>query len=154
MIIQLVTLREGVPQKVREQCDPKALDLEFVDLVYVVPVTIDGLLEKGPDTLSFKGELKSRVRHTCGRCLKEVDEKVDLPFDLYYEIKGKTEIDTTDDLREVLILDHPISFLCSEDCRGLCPRCGQNRNEAVCQCEGQNDHPFAKLKDGRFKKED
>ena len=49
-------------------------------------------------------------------------------------------------LREQVILDAPMQPLCREDCRGLCPVCGQDRNERRCDCrEQEQTSPFAVL---------
>jgi len=134
MKISIRLLRDGFPKAVHEEYDPKQLDLEFVDLIYLERVILDGMVEKFRDTLTFRGHLTSRVEHTCARCLKAVEERCDRPFELVYDVRGKEEVDTLDDLREVLILDHPIQFLCKEKCPGLCPRCGADLNEGVCRC--------------------
>jgi len=134
MKISTRPLREGFPKSVHETYKAKDLDLEFVDLIYMEEIVMEGTVEKFTDTVTFKGQLKSRVEHTCARCLKQVDEKICHPFEMVYEIKGKEEIDTLDDLREALILEHPIRFLCRENCAGLCPHCGADLNNGSCGC--------------------
>lgn len=47
---------------------------------------------------------------------------------------GKT-IDLDPIVREQVLLAIPMSVVCGEDCKGLCPMCGQNRNEEQCACE-------------------
>lgn len=47
---------------------------------------------------------------------------------------GKT-IDLDPILREQVMLALPVSVVCREDCKGLCPVCGQNLNEKECGCE-------------------
>jgi len=128
-------LREGFPKTIHEEYDPKKLDLEFVDLFYLDTLVLNGTVEKLQNTVTFRGRLTSRVEHVCARCLKRVEGPVDQSFELIYDVKGKEELDTLDDLREVLLVDHPIRFLCREDCRGLCPRCGVDLNEETCSCE-------------------
>jgi uncharacterized protein len=45
-----------------------------------------------------------------------------------------------DVLREQVLLSLPVRTLCKPDCKGLCPRCGENRNSQDCSCdEGAND---------------
>ena len=45
-----------------------------------------------------------------------------------------------DVLREQVLLSLPVRTLCKPDCKGLCPRCGQNRNSQPCHCdEGPSD---------------
>ena len=134
MKIFIRRLQEGVPKAVQEQYDPKGLDMEFVDLTYTEQVMLNGTVEKFLDTLTFRGNLTSQVEHTCARCLKTVPERVDHPFQVIYEIRGKEELDATEDIREMLILDHPIRFLCNENCQGLCPTCGANLNDGPCSC--------------------
>ncbi len=149
MKIRLIDFKEGVLTQVHGQYHPAELDLEFVDLKYLEPLFLDGTIDKGHDTLTFRGHLRSRLVHICGRCLKQVEDRIDLPFEFFYETKGKEVIETIDELREIVILDHPISFLCREDCRGLCPRCGTNLNEGRCRCrtqEGETVTPLAFLK--------
>ena len=56
-------------------------------------------------------------------------------------------LDLSEMLREQIILASPIHPLCSEDCLGLCPVCGQNRNRRQCGCiEERPESPFAVLK--------
>ncbi len=137
MKISIRLCPEGVPKAVHQEYNAKDLDMEFVDLAYLDKIVLDGMVEKLKDTLTFQGFLKSRVEHTCARCLQPVQETVDHPFDMVYDVSGKEELDTLDDLRDVLILDHPIRFLCREDCKGLCPHCGADLNKEVCSCSQQ-----------------
>ena len=121
MQIRLVDYKEGVPVEVHEEYNPQQLDIEFVDLKYTSPLSLDATIEKGLDTLSFRGHVSSHIERVCGRCLVSIKDSIDEPFDLFYEIKGKEYIETLDDIREVLILDHPLAFVCKETCQGLCP---------------------------------
>ena len=55
----------------------------------------------------------------------------------YYQ---KDSLLLEDVLREQVLLSLPVRTLCKPDCKGLCPRCGQNRNSQDCSCEeGQSD---------------
>ena len=57
------------------------------------------------------------------------------------------KIETNDVAREALLLELPMRFLCSEDCKGICPVCGTNRNIAPCTCQegGERQNPFSAL---------
>jgi uncharacterized protein len=44
-------------------------------------------------------------------------------------------------LRQYLLLELPMAPVCREDCKGLCPTCGQNLNEASCDCAPKEGHP-------------
>lgn len=138
---------EDTPIEVSQDYDPKALDLEFVDLKYSGPLHLEGQVLKSSESVHFSGVLSAPVERICGRCVLSVEGRVDEPFDLYYEIKGLEEIDTLDDLREALIVDHPVQYVCKESCKGLCSQCGANLNDKPCRCKPQDEisEPLSKL---------
>lgn len=146
MKILLASLTEGVPVEVRHEFDSQALGVEFVDLKYKTQPVFLGIVEKGADTLSVRGSTQALIERVCGRCLKVIEDKIELSTDLYYEIKNKEFIDTTDDIREQLIIEHPLVYLCREACKGLCPQCGTDLNTQKCQCrEKASKSPFSVL---------
>ena len=56
-------------------------------------------------------------------------------------------VDLDDLLRQQLYLSLPVKNLCAEECRGLCPGCGANLNQADCTCgAGEDRSPFAVLR--------
>jgi uncharacterized protein len=62
----------------------------------------------------------------------------------FYEGDG---VELNDALREYVLLALPMRRLCSETCKGLCPVCGQNRNQQACQCQSEAlDDRWAALK--------
>ena len=108
------------------------------------------------------GEMSTRVEVACARCLDPVTRDVQRSFDLLYRPQGsdagRAEISVTqaeaeigyytgdgvlleDILREQLLLEVPIKVVCREECKGLCPHCGQNRNLGSCNCVVQADDP-------------
>ena len=135
MILKVGSFKEGVVKRVETTYDPLALDLEFVDLHYSKKVGLEGLAERIKQTLVFKGTLTSRVEQTCARCLTHVERDTSMPFNLSYDVQDKETVDTTDDLRDILILDHPDRFLCNATCRGICAGCGANLNREKCRCQ-------------------
>ncbi len=148
MLINLQDYKEGDIIHVENTYDAKTLEIEFVDLHYRKPLMLEGTVEKGMDLVTFRGQIKSETELLCGRCLKTIPGSLDKDFEFFYETKGKEIIDATDDLRELLILDHSLAYVCSDNCRGLCPFCGINRNETTCQCEQTNSGAgLSKLKD-------
>ena len=52
-----------------------------------------------------------------------------------------------DAVSDALLLELPYRFLCSENCQGICPVCGKNRNIAPCTCQegGERQNPFSAL---------
>jgi uncharacterized protein len=47
--------------------------------------------------------------------------------------------------RDAVMLELPLAPLCSEDCLGLCPQCGANRNETSCTCVIAGDPRWSAL---------
>jgi len=112
------------------------------------------------------GRVKARVEFECDRCLQPLAVTVEPSFDLLYlpplgtgdehELgeddlaiafyQGDT-IDVDDLVREQIELALPMSKLCREDCRGLCPECGANLNDGDCGCKDEEIDPrWAALK--------
>jgi uncharacterized protein len=108
------------------------------------------------------GEMSTHVEVACARCLDPVARDVQRNFDLLYRPlgadAGREEISVTqaeaeigyytgdgvlleDILREQLLLEVPIKVVCREDCKGLCPQCGQNRNLGSCNCVASAEGP-------------
>ena len=131
----------------RFDLEPQELNLTPEDLPVVGKIKVEGSLANGGDVLLLKAVMQARVARQCGRCLKnfqatteaEILEKFypadaqGIEKDAYaYEFDV---VDITDALREGLLLVEPISALCKEDCRGLCPVCGIDRNVDSCTCE-------------------
>ncbi len=56
-------------------------------------------------------------------------------------------LDISESIRAALIFQEPMQPLCREDCKGLCPHCGTDRNQTDCDCEKQRIDPrLASLK--------
>jgi len=65
----------------------------------------------------------------------------------FYEGDG---LELNDVLREFVLLALPMQRLCSENCKGICPECGQNRNHNECRCQtAAVDDRWAALKELR-----
>ena len=93
----------------------------------------------------------------CGRCLEAftggIESELDLvlrtgPDGIRMEDEDETAPFIGDEwiafdapVREALILSMPIKPLCRPDCRGLCPRCGENLNVSSCTCGPQPEDP-------------
>ena len=89
----------------------------------------------------------------CDRCGEETITSFDYGFDhtLVLSLEGENEgdyIETPDynlDLDELvtsdILLELPWKHLCSDDCKGICPKCGANLNKTVCKCDLQEIDP-------------
>lgn len=142
------------------QADAMIEDMEVLsDPVSFDEVTCEGTFFGTGERISVKGEAHGKITSRCCRCLEPVSinlsAEVDAVFarqidpedpDLY--IFEGSKIDITDAVRDALLLELPYRFLCSEDCKGLCPRCGSNLNLGTCTCQegGEATNPFSALK--------
>lgn len=77
------------------------------------------------------------------------EEEVELvKEDLEFQFYEGDRFDLGEVIRERIVLDEPMKHVCSEDCKGLCQKCGKNLNEGPCGCaEEQAVGTFAALKD-------
>jgi uncharacterized metal-binding protein YceD (DUF177 family) len=101
------------------------------------------------------GELSVTLRFACRRCLEPADAALQIDFDALYRPEGGEStpeevvlelpaaglLDLTALLREELLLAAPAWSVCRPGCRGLCPRCGVNRNLEDCGCAPVEDDP-------------
>ncbi len=118
-----------------EQATPESLELSQGQIRLKGPLVVRAHLSRVSDQIFAELELSGTLLMTCGRCLEEQEipllkqARHDYLFD-----KMQPVIDLTPDIRDDLILDFPMQPLCSPDCKGLCPRCGINRNLKNCSC--------------------
>lgn len=111
------------------------------------------------EKISLKAGVEAQVISRCARCLGEarlpVHAKVDAQFARQpdpddpdqYSFEAST-LELADAVRDALLLELPMRFLCSKDCKGLCQHCGVNLNIGSCTCleGGEVTNPFSALK--------
>lgn len=114
-------------------------DLNVKDLAcqYRLSRTSEGLL--------FQGNLQGKIEMDCARCLETnwmpVNAEIDEIFFFPDKVKDDSEqmipedgyIDLAETFREFLLLELPITPVCSPDCKGVCIECGQNLNKGSCE---------------------
>ncbi|RUM57223.1 MAG: DUF177 domain-containing protein [Persephonella sp.] len=123
-------------------------------------------------SMDMKGELKVE----CSRCLEPFNMNIKNVSNVMITTKRPTKQNqelTQDDLmveyiddyekfnltnfvREEILIQTPIKPLCNEECKGICPICGGNKNENPCDCEKKlkrESSPFSKLKELLEKKQ-
>jgi uncharacterized protein len=106
--------------------------------------------------IRLRGRFAGSFQVPCARCVEPVEIPLSADFDLIFRPAAadaeatersitapETEIgyyqgdslSLEDVLREQVLLSLPARTLCEPDCKGLCPRCGQNRNSQPCTCD-------------------
>jgi uncharacterized protein len=120
------------------------------------PVRIVGRARQGPRGVELEARLEATVRLECSRCLEPFEMPAGGDFalvivseatefgigekrlvledaKLFYADRGK--VDLRGIAREQIHLNLPLKPVCREDCGGLCPTCGANRNRIECSCQ-------------------
>lgn len=147
-------------------CDLRAFDVQF-RTPFRSPVHVAGELVNETGILMLRGLISGTMEGDCDRCLcpvslpvsvelaETVSESLQNPDDFENAdviVPANGEIDLLEIVKAKLLISLDTAFLCSDDCKGLCPRCGKDLNDGPCSCEPEMDPRFAKLKD--WKKSD
>jgi uncharacterized protein len=152
--------------------DKKGLDIDDPELRVVQPLQIACAFHRIDREVVVRGNMRSAVCLTCGRCAEEFVLPLSIALDAIYmpmheasservqELEdGLTDvytyseqaIDLAEMVRDKLLLSIPLQPHCTATCRGVCPACGVNRNTITCQCaEVRLGSPFELLKGLRF----
>jgi uncharacterized protein len=128
----------------------------------VAPVQVEMDIHKDKDRFRLEGTVRTELELTCGRCLEPYRMPIDATFNMRYlpatqagaederevteedldtSVYRDDQIDLNEVLREQFYLALPMKPLCREDCAGLCPQCGTNRNMGACTCATQLEDP-------------
>ena len=156
-----LSVKEMELRKIRfdESFQPGQVDFTGEDLEQSAPLQAVGsaeLLENTDGEIRIRGEYQVEITAACDRCLARARFPLRGGFDLFYrpmsfiareeEVEiddGEAEIgfyeggglELEDILREQILLALPMQRVCSDVCKGICPVCGKNRNEAACDCK-------------------
>jgi uncharacterized protein len=145
------------------------LSLDDPEVRLVEPAEVSARVRREGKDAELEGRLQAKLEVVCGRCLQPVELPVSTEFherfvravswaaeeqhelqaeDLNISVFDGEAIELDDVVREELLLAVPVNVLCREDCRGLCPICGIDRNMSNCQCEiNEIDSRWQKLKE-------
>ncbi|HYY58938.1 MAG TPA: DUF177 domain-containing protein [Pyrinomonadaceae bacterium] len=123
---------------------------------------INGRINRNGQEVRLNGTLTARAEVDCDRCLKSVSIPIETSFDVTYvpaeayygdataELKEEDlslsvfdglAIDIDDLVREQVLLAMPPRLLCGDECKGLCPVCGVDKNANDCACEASEIDP-------------
>ena len=156
----LLSVQELEVRKIRFDgiFEPGQLDFTDSGVRQISPLHAKGeaeLLENTGGEIRVRGHIAVTMEADCDRCLAKAEMPIDALFDLFYEpsstVEGEDEIaidegqaqigfyqepgiELEEILQEQVLLMLPMHRLCDEACKGICPVCGQNRNETNCDC--------------------
>lgn len=121
------------------------------------PVQVRGIVRNMAGALQLEGTASSNLHLTCDRCGKPFQREKIVPLDtlLATELEDEendeivllegTEVDLDELAQTAFILAMDTKNLCSEDCKGLCAKCGADLNLGPCGCKPEVDPRLAAL---------
>ena len=118
--------------------DPKAMDLERFDVHPEDPIIVSSAITKADRELVVQADIRGSLQLSCGRCLAAFTLPLHAAATLSYEVAPTDVVDTTEDIRQEILLAYPMVPVCRDDCKGLCLSCGKNLNQGVCGCATSN----------------
>jgi len=160
-VAQLLKQQTGA----RRVYDVQASDVPSLDKDLALVAPLEGRVQftRIGSGILVAGELETTVELECTRCLAAFETRVGIDIeeefrptmdvisgaklplepdqDLANLIDERHILDLSEVVRQDLLLSLPTSPVCRPDCLGLCPMCGQNRNEGTCQCETEEADP-------------
>ncbi|MFQ6615896.1 MAG: DUF177 domain-containing protein [Fidelibacterota bacterium] len=139
------------PGWIRSEVEASHLGLEDFPTVISGTCPLELQISQAGSETRVKGSVQIVLQETCDRCLTQFDHELTGRFtliltedrslysreadDVYLFPPSQVEFDLGPVIRDAVRLERPMKQLCKEDCRGLCPRCGTNRNETDCGCQ-------------------
>jgi len=163
MIVDLRRLDEAAESRGLLTANEKLVFTDTFDADITVACAVELSYERSGGVYFFHGLLDGHFQTQCHICLTEVPCQVKGDFDVVVSKSGGRQSDKKvngeneepEDLislgvneyevsfdkyiNENLVVNIPIKIVCKEDCKGLCPQCGINRNDETCECVGAPD---------------
>lgn len=143
------------PQTFRHRCAAET----YLDDKETFPgeITILATIGREGNSLHLSLEAELPAHFICDRCGKSFDREHHCRDDVYFTFeedevmagdewahvipKGITDLDISQEIRDMVILGLPVQMLCSEDCLGICPKCGVDLNRKTCTCRRESIDP-------------
>ena len=157
MLLDLREIIEVPGASVPFECGIAADNLDFPSVVCYnsLPHAVGKVFNEA-GILRLTGTVTADMRCICDRCGEEFDTVKQTALDATIVEEASDDdpelfvlegdgIDLDEIVSTLFILDMETKFLCREDCKGLCSRCGKNLNLGPCGCRKQLDPRFAVL---------
>jgi len=167
MIVDLARIGP-VPKKISLILEPDSIELDGEGITLDGKIEFKGEAERFAGKPHIRGEIEADITLDCTRCLEPIARHLEIPFEDVFvgaddqassddneialddldespAVEGKVNI--AEIVREQILLAMPDQAYCREDCKGLCPKCGANRNLIDCNCADDDIDPrWAALK--------
>jgi uncharacterized protein len=123
--------------------EPARLGLETIAVPVGEPIELDVRLESVTEGVYVSGTVRAPLVGECARCLDELTDEADIEVSELFAYPSSVTDETTDadelprvvddlvdveqTVRDAVVLALPLAPLCTPDCPGLCPECGEKR---------------------------
>ena len=124
---------------------------------FKTPVMVAGVVKNSSGIVTLEYDVNLRYDGFCDRCAEEIERELSYSFEhtlvLSLNNEENDDLMLIEDLHfevdplaiEDIFLSLPTKILCSENCAGLCTKCGKNLNHSKCDCEKDIDPRLAIL---------
>ena len=160
MLIELKNVFENEGNTLPLVC---SIDLSDVrqrgESLFLAPVSVKGEFANKLGVVTFNARAQFTYRAPCDRCAEVTERVFDIPVShtLVCELNDEDnddflvvenmKLDVDELLRTDVLLSLPTKYLCRDDCKGLCSKCGANLNEGKCSCAKEVDPRLSALLD-------
>ena len=102
-------------------------------------ISVSGQIVNVGTVFRLTGTITANAKLECCRCLKVFERAVSFEFEEEFDVLAfgypDDWIDIAEPIRAALIFQEPMQPFCNDDCKGLCPHCGADRNRTDCGCD-------------------
>ena len=146
--INISNLSEGIHEYIFD-AEPHKIGL---DEWFCNFINVEAKLDKSLRQIFLQAKIRVEGKFICDRCLDDFLQQMNIEYSMVYiqgdrstvDVEKEEEIqilnadtnfiDLDEDVRQYILLTIPQKLLCREDCQGICPICGVNKNSASCIC--------------------
>lgn len=156
MTINVSTILKEIGGRINVDGNVQLADTDFLGELYHFeePIKVKGHISNTGKCLILSATCVGVMSTQCARCTKtinvpiefEMDESLvqnndDNSYDEDVVVFEGFEIDIDDMVADNFLMNVEGRYLCSEDCKGLCPQCGADLNVEECGCNNENIDP-------------
>jgi uncharacterized protein len=150
MLINILSVLNGIKDSlmIDEMVSIEEFSHMMGEFTVQEPVHVTGVVKNSFNSISLHLTVSACIDTNCGRCFQDIQvpvlfevdslvikehEEIDPDKDAIL-LKGN-ELDLSEIIWDNLLLHMDMVYLCNPDCKGLCPKCGQNLNIGNCGCD-------------------
>ena len=118
-----------------EDWDAEVFDLNAPAWRFCSPLHVAAAARRESAVARVGVTVTAPLSAVCSRCGRPFEASFEKSLKLIYPMEHERRgIEIDDDIREEILLSFPAKILCSDSCKGLCPRCGADLNKEPCRC--------------------